>query len=285
MFGFFKQHGVYGRMVERKNRCIRISYQDEFYLDILPACRDHSFGGSCVQVPDRAVDGWKPSNPLDYAVWFKQSTRGIVVKRFATFAESYRAAMDKAASVQPIPTIQATEEKTVLQLVVQLMKRWRDIHYADSTYPPISVVLTTLAADCYFGEELLCDALLAVLERIVARLDAAWVANRRLEVPNPVHSEEDFSERWDENPRAYSEFEAGIRHFASAWRQICSGTGNANRALEDLFGGVVNTAILAQARDLQASREGGHLGIRSSGIITTSSAAVVPMLRNTNHGK
>jgi hypothetical protein len=53
MYGLFKSHGVYGGMVEKKNRCVRIIYKDEFYLDILPACRDHGNGGTCVQVPDR----------------------------------------------------------------------------------------------------------------------------------------------------------------------------------------------------------------------------------------
>jgi hypothetical protein len=88
----------------------------------------------------------------------------------------------------------------MLQLVVQLLKRWRDIHYANSDYPPISIVLTTLAADLYKGEQSISTALLDVLNGIVARLDAAHAQGRRLQIPNPVHPEEDFSERWDTCP-------------------------------------------------------------------------------------
>jgi hypothetical protein len=75
---------------------------------------------------------------MAYALWFEKAAQRIVVTRFRRSI----AAMDKAASVQPIPEIQTTEEKTVLQLIVQLLKRWRDVHYADSDFPPISVVLT-----------------------------------------------------------------------------------------------------------------------------------------------
>jgi hypothetical protein len=103
-------------------------------------------------------------------------------------------------------------------------------------------------------------------------------------VLNPVHCEEDFSERWDNNPKAYQDFETGIRQFAYAWRRICAGNGNIDSQLEDLFGSVVNSVILKRARRLQKSRENSGLGILSSGIITSATAAVAPMRRNTNDG-
>jgi hypothetical protein len=281
MYKVFEGHGVYGGMVKLKKRCVRIVYKDEFYLDILPACRDHGNGGTCIQVPDRELGNWTPSNPLAYAGWFENATRHILVQK----PSSRALAMDKAASVQPIPALEAAEEKTVLQLAVQLLKRWRDVHYADSTFPPISIVLTTLAADIYRGEALLSQALLLILEQIVERLNAAHAIGQRLRIPNPAHAEEDFSERWNSNLKAYSEFDSGVRKFAAEWRAICYGQGNPNRELERLFGEVVNTALIKQARSLQEVRERGGLGIRESGRIVPVAAALTPMLRNTNHGK
>lgn len=280
MYDVFKGHGVYGGMVELKKRCVRIVYKDEFYLDVLPACRDLGNGGACIQVPDRELQNWTPSNPIAFAIWFEKATRHILIQRPIKRA----LAMDHAASIQPIPKIEATDEKTVLQLVVQLLKRWRDIHYAESDFPPISVVLTTLAAVTYQGETSLSEALLLVLDRIVRRLDAARAAGHRLQVPNPVHQAEDFSERWNDHLRAYSEFEFGIRQLASAWRAVYSGQGNPNRELERLFGEVVNTALIKQARNLQEIRERGGLGIRESGRIVPVASAISPMLLNTNHG-
>ena len=218
MFKLFSEHGVYGGMVTKKNRCVRIEHKDEFWLDILPACRDDHNGGTCIQVPDRDLRRWKPSNPIGYADWFKAAGRRIIVK----FSDSRKELVIAEATVEPLPTLQATEEKTMLQLVVQLLKRWRDIHYANCEYPPISIVLTTLAADLYTGEQSISRALLEVLEGIVGRLDAAHAQGRRLAVPNPVHLEEDFSERWDSCPKAYLAFNDGIRKFADAWREVCS---------------------------------------------------------------
>ena len=282
MYKVFEEHGVYGGMVELKKRCVRIVYKDEFYLDILPACRDDGNGGTCIQVPDRDLRNWSPSNPITYAIWFENATRHILVQK----PSSRALAMDKAASVQPIPTLEAAEEKTVLQLAVQLLKRWRDVHYADSTFPPISIVLTTLAADIYRGEALLSQALLLILEQIVELLNAAQAIGRRLRVPNPVHSQEDFSERWDSNLKAYADFDSGIRKFAAVWRAICFGQDRPDRELERMFGEeVVNPALIKQARSLQEVRERGGLGIRESGRIVPVAAALTPMLRNTNHGK
>src|SRR2546421_3670556 len=68
-----RAHGTYKHMVERKNRCIRIMYANEFYMDILPACPSPSiclYGEHCVVVPDCAADDLKPSNPKGYALWY-----------------------------------------------------------------------------------------------------------------------------------------------------------------------------------------------------------------------
>lgn len=281
MFKFFSEHGVYGGMVKKKNRCVRIEYTDEFWLDILPACRDDRNGGTCIQVPDRGdLLHWKPSNPIAYADWFKNVSRRIVVK----FSDSRRDLIVAEATVEPLPALQTTEEKTMIQLVVQLLKRWRDVHYANSEYPPISIVLTTLAADLYTGEQSISKALLGVLNGIVARLDAAHAQGRRLEVLNPVHPEEDFSERWNSCPGAYLEFNDGIRKFATTWREVCEMHGNPGELAKGVFGQVIDEAILREARAMQADRSDYLLGIASTGRIVPAAAAVVPMIRNTNHG-
>jgi Second Messenger Oligonucleotide or Dinucleotide Synthetase domain len=280
MFKLFSEHGVYGGMVTKKNRCIRIEYKDEFWLDILPACRDDHNGGTCIQVPDRDLQHWKPSNPIAYADWFKNASRRIVVK----FSDSRRELIIAEATVEPLPVLQATEEKTLLQLVVQLLKRWRDIHYANSDYPPISIVLTTLAADLYTGEQSISTALLEVVDGIVARLDAAHAQGRRLAVPNPVHFEEDFSERWDSRPEAYLAFNDGMRKFAEAWRAVCTTHGNPGKLAKGVFGQVIDEAILRETRKMQADRSNSLLGVAATGRIVPVAASVAPMIHNTNHG-
>jgi hypothetical protein len=79
-------------------------------------------------------------------------------------------------------------------------------------------------------------ALLNCFEGVVQRLDAARARGQRLSVINPVHVDEDFSERWDNRDNAYQEFDRGIRQFAKKWRQVCEGDGNPNAAFKELFG-------------------------------------------------
>jgi hypothetical protein len=190
------------------------------------------------------------------------------------------------ADLEPLPGLEATDEKEVLQLVIQLLKRWRDLFYSGSEYPPISVVLTTLAAELYRGEESTSEALLNVLDGIVLRLDSARALGRRLSVLNPVHAGEDFSERWDNRDSAYREFDKGIRQFAKQWRALCESEGNPNKAFSELFGEVVPTVIEKRAKRVQSLRENDKLGIKSTGVIATATAAsVVSRMRpNTNHG-
>jgi hypothetical protein len=126
---------------------------------------------------------------------------------------------------------------------------------------------------------------LQVLDGIVARLDAAHAQGRRLQVRNPVHPEEDFSERWDACPSAYLAFNEGIRNFATAWRKVCETHGNPGKLAKSVFGGVIDEAILREAKAMQADRSGSLLGVASTGRIVPAAAAVVPMIHNTNHGK
>ena len=83
------------------------------------------------------------------------------------------------------------------------------------------------------------------------------------QVPNPVHPEEDFSERWDSCPGAYLAFNDGIRKFATAWREACKTHGNPGKLAKGVFGRVIDEAILREARGMQADRS-GSLSWRSS---------------------
>lgn len=66
LYQFLREHGVYGPMTSLKNRCVRVEYANDFYLDILPACRIAASVGTCIKVPDRALRGWSNSDPVGY---------------------------------------------------------------------------------------------------------------------------------------------------------------------------------------------------------------------------
>lgn len=269
-YNFLKGHGTYSDMVSLKNRCVRITYANDFYLDVLPSCKDLQLGGTCIQVPDRELANWSPSNPNGYVKWFRDASTTLLL-------------VEKAA--QPCPPQQPADEKLRLQLAVQLMKRWRDIFYPNPKLAPISIVLTTLAGRCYRGESSPSAALSGALARIVAAVDAADLQGRRLVITNPSNPQEDLSERWDNNPDAYKAFKAGMRQFLKDWGRVLSGGRETNRLLEELFGEPVTKAVVRQAQRLQEKRRANQLGVRSSGVITMAPAAAAAFRPNTFHGK
>lgn len=271
-YGFLKQHGTYKELVSLKNRCVRLTYSDEFYMDILPACRDDTFGNTCIQVPDRELADWSPSNPKGYMKWFQD--RGFSMRRVL---------MEKAA--EPVPAQQNADDKLPLQLAVQLIKRWRDLYYPDDKLAPISVVLTTLAGWVYQGESSPGLALSGILDRIVTAIEGTELRGERIVVKNPSNELEDLSERWRGNPEAYVAFTTGIRNFRREWQRTLNAGPETNRFLEDLFGEPVQRALVKQARKLQEARKANKLAIGSTGMITVASPSVVPIRSNTFHGE
>ena len=72
-------HETYGKMIEPKPRCVRVTYAHEFHLDIIPACPDRYSGGTCVVIPDRGLARWRASNPKGFAAWFLQKCETVRV--------------------------------------------------------------------------------------------------------------------------------------------------------------------------------------------------------------
>lgn len=204
-------------VLEEKHRCWRLEYQDElnFHMDVVPCIpSDTQMKGKILEAIkkngeeetiatllakcavritdnthpeyDKISECWQISNPIGYAKWFEFRMR----QRPAREAR----AVFYNAKVDDIPEF---ERKTVLQRVVQILKRHRDFMFrgADiSDLKPISIIITTLAARAYLGEENISEALINVLLRM-----GKLVNPRYPKVPNPVNPAEDFADGWKKN--------------------------------------------------------------------------------------
>ncbi len=269
------EHDVYRRQLEVKNRCVRLNYANEFHMDILPACPDTESGSNCIVVPDRKSQVWKPSNPRGYAEWFEGRCA------ITMFAESMTRKI--AADAEPIPAQEASQEKATLKHVVQLLKRWRDLHYQNrSEVAPISMVLTTLAAQFYRGQSSVSEAITTILQDIEQAINAAMPG--RIYVLNPANRGEDLSERWDD-PSSYGAFIEGIAALKLLWKPVTSATSfqKSTELLESIVGEPSNEAFKKQARAVQAARGSSILKSASTGAITASTGHSIRP--NTFHGK
>ena len=143
-----RQHGKYSHMLDPKDggrRCWTLQYAEEarFHLDILPAipddpkrlnpfCVPAQFAQHAIKITDRTtwdIDAeWPKSNPMGYVLWFKD--------RIRTRLEEGRQFLATERQAQ-VSDIQDYEVRTPLQRVIQILKRHRDVQFADDDDKPI----------------------------------------------------------------------------------------------------------------------------------------------------
>ncbi len=212
-------------------RCWTIRYADtsKFHLDVLPAIPDNflwllhlgvprEWAETAIRLTDRKTwdidPEWPRSNPKGFASWFRSRMEAQIRE-----AKSVRA-LDIKAEAEEIPDY---EVRTPLQRLVQLLKRHRDIHYNGDADKPVSIIVTTLAAQTYNDGANLFDALQrAVREMPTGILQSGgnwWVAN-------PVNPQENFADKWNEpgNERKVTVFHEWLRRLEREWTSLLQET-------------------------------------------------------------
>jgi hypothetical protein len=258
------------------NRCWTLEYPGEpFHMDVLPAIPDVESALNGILLADRDMREWQHSNPVDYATWFR-----------ARMAAEYRqlreaAAVAKRMDVEDVPDWQV---KTTLQRSVQALKRHRDIHFAQQPEDkPASIIITTLAAMAYRRQAALYEVLVDVVGRMPDLIeDRAGI----LWVPNPVHPEENFADRWRKHPERADRFFDWIEH---AHRDFTGfgeerGIDRLVTKLAESFGAEpAHRAADGAGINVRKAREDGLLGISAgTGMLGAARTHAVP--QHTFHG-
>ena len=221
--GYSEYHGM--SSPEDKRRCWTLEYSDsaKFHLDILPSlsnqlmysqilaeaghielANNSSYIESAVSITDNTDPNysvksknwskeWPLSNPKGYATWFHSRQKANIILAKEAILE----AKPIYASVEDVPD---NDVKTPLQQSIQLLKRHRDSMFEDEEDKkdkPISIIITTLSALAYKGEETICKTLENVLENMGKYIEDSGGVSV---VSNPVWPQENFADKWDENP-------------------------------------------------------------------------------------
>lgn len=246
--------------VDESDRCWTLTFAG-MHMDVLPAL-DEPDGSEGILITDRAVRAWQPSNPRGYADWFHSQVAPELYAR--------REELAKNTDIEDVPEFAV---KSVLQRVVQALKRHRDIHFKDRLDDrPSSIILTTLAARAYAatGRADLYDSLRTItraMPEYITHDTAGW------HLANPVQSEENFADYWNVDPRLHRNFEqwldAAIVDFDSIGIQ--KGLHNVLPRLGQTFGErAQHSAARAAGADAYAARKNGTL------IAGTGSSQVAP---------
>lgn len=117
-------------------------------MDILPGCMPNLFQNEMIMIPEKALKSWSSGNPKGFSKWFLE----IAATAEEPFLKRYAEVLLKAqVDTEKLPS--EVYLKSPLQRGVQLIKRCRDIYFQDKDFRVSSIVLTTLIAQFYEGEE------------------------------------------------------------------------------------------------------------------------------------
>jgi hypothetical protein len=188
--------------VSPSRRCWVVTYPDDsghggLHIDVLPAIPDvDALSDTAIEITDKNFRHWQPSDPKAYAAWFNQCT----AKQRRAMKEAMATKIKK--SVDEIPD---WEVKSTLQRVVQVLKLHRDQYFdgKDSDLRPTSILVTTLAAYAFAGEQELAEAVASCVRGMPSHVSDA---NGIYVVQSPV-SKENFADKWNEYPERRVAFE------------------------------------------------------------------------------
>ncbi|MCF8239804.1 MAG: nucleotidyltransferase [Melioribacteraceae bacterium] len=204
------------RLQKEGRRCwtIKYSHSRKFHLDILPSIVSQDYEivleksfikfaeqdpeELAIRITDRELENyksepepnnWPKSNPFGYADWF-QKQASLDIKKGILFEER----------VQPVP--QYKEDKLPLQRAIQILKRHRDLMFKGDEDKPISIIITTLAAQAYGKETDVLSALSNIIEKMDVLIEEKYDPELKKVIKwigNPVNPEENFADKWSLN--------------------------------------------------------------------------------------
>lgn len=204
-----KENKIYYEKILKEGegkRCWKMQY-NEFHMDILPCVPK-----SIYKEPDttdvrlthkinNTMYEDKYSNPYGYHTWFEKQMKEILEEKKKEFA------LNNKMEIKDVPTYKV---KTPLQMAVQILKRHRDVFFqSDKDNAPISIIITTLAAKAYCGENNLFEALSTILTHMA---DYIEIKDGDYWITNPAMSQENFADKWKKYPIRRDSLLRWIKH-------------------------------------------------------------------------
>lgn len=191
--------------LEEKKRCWHIEYSSDqnFHIDVIPAVSKDSYIEITNHNEDTDTYDYIGSNPKAYIRWFNEK-KSLIHK---ALLESYsRNSFLEHAEIKPIDE---SKIKSPLQKAIQILKRHRDIMFMDNPEDkPISIIITTIAADIYQNEDNIADTLSSFLNITQSYIESKKQGND-FYIVNPTNTgekKENFADKWNESPEKAENF-------------------------------------------------------------------------------
>ena len=155
--------------------------------------------------------------------------------------------------------------------------------FKDDEDKPISIIITTLAAKAYKGEDSLLEGLVSVISSMEKHLTNDQYGN--YEVRNPANPEENFADKWPTHPKRKENFFKWLQQLKYDVNSIIHATGqqlrtNVGRSFGDRFS---QELFNMQTEQHKNSALSGDIKVAATG--TLSSIGKTLNARNTFYGK
>jgi hypothetical protein len=287
--------------MERKTRCITLYYADGMHLDVTPARRlapKEKEGAIAHAKKGRPLEHrYVPMNAYAFCQWYNRRTP--IEARFALALNrelyaKYGMAFD-ASEVEQVPKQTPLIVKSVTTVALQLIKRHRNILYADlSGRMPPSVMLSCHAGHAALPGMGLADMVIRQARWTARAIDQAARSGVLLDVPNPEFYAERFTDRWPENQTQQQQYARSLHNLANgleAAREQGMQLEDLQKWLREQFGPLVVTKSIeafnrrlgqqVQARQHGYTRSGG-LYVPAAPAIVTGLGSLAPVAARTH---
>jgi hypothetical protein len=285
-----RENDRYARTLEEKQRCWRLGFAGGLHLDLTPAIPNPRCDNGGELVPDKKLARWKPTNPVGYKELFERRAALRPQMRMVKAMDSARA----DAQVVDFPV--QSGRKGVLRRAIQLLKRNRDIFFQayDKRLAPLSVIITTLAAQSYeycvktYEFDNAYDLLRATVSFMPVFIDVEIKGGgRRWHVWNETTDGEDFAEKWNDEPGRAAAFFQWHGQVAKDIDRLVEvdGLDQLKKSLSTTLGSLpVSRAFAAMTDAVSAARDNGSLRVAPAVGLTTAAAAGTSVRANTFYG-
>lgn len=271
-----QENGKYKDKVKPKTRCVRLNYTGDYHMDILPGCQHNVYNDDKIVIPDRELKKWLISNPRGYAKWFLGKAESVK-----------QTLLEKAYAAEEIPSDEFATKKP-LQRAVQIIKRYRDLFFEKSPdYATPSIVITTLAGQLYQNQDSIFETIDNIITQIYGKVNLS--RTKRIKVLNPVDNEEDFTDKWEREPKYYTEFIRFTEALYQSWQKLKQNNGivEESNILKGLIGDSLYSDSIKQQTLLTEDyrRKGKVFSSSATGLLGSQKISDKPIQKNTFFGE
>ena len=261
----------YCRMTKRRTRCVTVQYGDGMHLDVTPVVRRRD-------TPEREslIFHHRPetsreqghriiANPYGFAEWFKSNTPPD--EAFADIFEARASAYARLrvlaeADSDPVPPQEPPFRKSKAVIVLQLLKRWRNVQYdARPGRRPPSIMIAKLVADAANHTDRLSEELLLQARKMLSVFQQSHTDGRLIRIVNPVCTQDVLTDRWPESRQNQALFIRDLNALTEKVERLIAGCDleEMRQIMAELFGEApTGDAFVAFNKRMGAEVRGGQ---------------------------